>query len=186
MLSKAGRWYSEVFLYQGSRGLSILARIGLFLAMTVNVYMVIVRKLIPALGFKLGTTMVGGYEITQVTMVFMVSCAFCYTWYAAGHIRVGLIRDMMKERPKAGWDAFYAFLGTFYLAIVVWALFVHAGQHLAMASYTPLMKLPIPPFVIILCVVMAHAILVFLRSFIGLASKAMGKKFARESYLEGQ
>lgn len=186
MLSKIGKWYSELFLYKGSQWLSILARTALIVSILVNFYMVIIRKLFPAFGLTMGTGIVGGYEITEVAMVFIVTCALCDTWYTAGHLRLGLVRDRMKERPKAALDTFCAFLAIFLMAIFVWAVFLQAMRFLAIGASTPIMQIPISPFGIIFCIVIAHAFLVFLRSFIGLASKTMGKKFARESYLQGQ
>ena len=186
MLSKIGKWYSEVFLYKGSQGLTVIARIAVLVMMMVNLTMVIVRKLFVAAGWKLGGGIVGGYEVTQMSMIVLTACACAYTWYTAGHIRIGLFRDNMKERRRAILDAVFAFAGTVYVGILVWGLFLQAGSYVARRVVTPLMEIPILPFAFIFTIVMAHVFLVLLRSFIGLASKAMGKKCAVEPYLKEQ
>jgi len=186
MLSKIGKWYSEVFLYKVSQWLIIVAGIALIVMMLVNFIVVTFRKFFVAVGWKMGAGIAGGYEITQLAMVFLTACTVSYVWYTAGHVRVGILRDNLRERPRAILDALWAFLAMIYLALIVWGVFIQAGYHFAMGAYTPLNRIPIPPFMVVLYVVAAHACLVFLRSFIGLASKALGKKFARESYLQGQ
>ena len=185
MLSQIGKWYSEVFLYKGSYGLSIMAQIGVLITMLVNLIMVVTRKLFVALGWKLGG-IVGAYEITQVSMIFIATCACAYTWYTAGHIRIGLVRDSMKERPRVVLDTVVALVAMLSTAILVWAVFLQARYAFSISAVTQISYIPTAPFMVIYSVVMAHVTLVFLRSFIGLASKALGKKFARESYLQGQ
>ncbi|MFC2006900.1 TRAP transporter small permease subunit [Chloroflexota bacterium] len=183
MLGKVGKWYSEVFLYKASRWMVVLCAGGMLVSMMANVTMVAVRKPFAALGWHLGA-LIGAYEITQMMMVFMATCAIGYTWYTAGHIRIGLFRDNMKERTRNILDAISAFLAMLYVPVIVWviyALFISNPN-----AFTLVSRIPIGPFQIIYCVVMTHLFLVLLRSFIGLASKAMGKQFAREPYLERQ
>ena len=184
MLSKIGKWYSEFFLYKGSVGLTLIARIALLVMMAVNLMMVTIRKLLVALGWTLGGGIIGGYEITQMSMVILTACACAYTWYSAGHIRIGLFRDGMKEQRRAILDAVIAFAGTAYIAILVWGLLLQAISYAARSSTTQIMRIPLAPFAFIFVVVMAHVFLVLLRSFVGLASKSMGKKFAAEPYLK--
>lgn len=188
MLGKISKWYSEVFLYKGTLGLGIIARIAMFVSVMVNVYMVVIRKLLPALGVTMGSNLVGGYEMTQVAMVFLSSCALCYAWYTNGHIRIGILRDNLRERPRAILDTVNAFVGMIWLIIVVLSVYSYliASHYIETRAKTALMEIPIWPFMVIYSVVMAHGVLVLLRSTIGLASKAMGKKFAREPYLQGQ
>lgn len=186
MLGKIGKWYSEIFLYKASRWLLIIGGIALLVMMVVNFVVVTFRKLLVALGLKMGAGFAGGYEITQLAMVILTVCTISYVWYTAGHVRVGIVRDIMKERPRALLDAFWALLATVYFALIVWGVFIQARMHAAMGAHTPLNDIPLYPFMVVLYVVAAHACLVFLRSFIGLVSKAMGKKFARESYLQKQ
>ena len=186
MFSKIGKWYSEFFLFKASQRLSLLARIAFLVAILVNVVMVTVRKMFPAFGWMMGGGVVGGYEVTEISMVFMAACACAYTWYTAGHIRIGIVSDNMKERPRAILDTCCAFLAMLGIAILTWALFLQARTHAAMGTSTQISGIPIAPFMFIYTIVLAHVFLVILRSFIGLASKAMGKKFAHESYLEGQ
>ncbi|MFC2044762.1 TRAP transporter small permease [Chloroflexota bacterium] len=183
MLSKIGKWYSEVFLYKGSRWLTVVCQIAMLVSMTVNFVIVIARKLFGTLGWTLGG-IVSAYEISQLTMIFVASCAAGYTWYTAGHIRIGLFRDNMKEKTRNILDAIVAFLGMIYVPIIVWGVAVYAMDNLS--GRMMLSEIPVAPFMIIYCVVMAHLFLIFLRSFIGLVSKAMGKKFAHEPYLEHQ
>ncbi|MFH1032121.1 MAG: TRAP transporter small permease subunit [Chloroflexota bacterium] len=182
MLSKIGKWYSEVFLYKASRQLLVIGRITVVLMMLANVVTVAVRKLIPSLASQF----VGGYEFTQVAMGFVAVFAGAYTWYTAGHIRVGILRDSLKERPKAFLDAVSAFLGMIFAAVVVWAVFLAGQSQLATGYGTTMRRIPFAPFSFIYGIVMAHVFLVLLRSFIGLVSKAVGKKFAHETYLENQ
>jgi len=186
MLSKIGKWYSEVFLYKGSKWLSILARLGILTAMLVNFYMVIIRKLFPALGLNIAGGIIGAYEITQLAMIVTTGCACAYTWYTGGHIRVGLFRDGMKERRRAFWDAVIAVLGASWVGIIVWAVFNQGKNFATLGVGTPLNRIPLAPFAFVFSGVMAFVFLVLTRSSIGLVSKAMGKKFARESYLQEQ
>lgn len=186
MLGKIGKWYSEIFLFKASRGLAVLAQTAIVVAMLVNLIMVTIRKLFPILGIKMGGGIVGGYEVTQTAMVFIGTCAAAYTWYQGGHVRVGVIRDNMKERAKSILDAIVIILGMAYIATVAYAVALQAPSYIRMGAYTPLTRIPLGPFMIIYVIVMAHVFLVFMRSAIGLISKAMGKKFAVEPYLKGQ
>ncbi|MFC2006860.1 TRAP transporter small permease subunit [Chloroflexota bacterium] len=183
MLSKVGKWYSEIFLYKGSRWMTILCQVALLVAMMSNVIMVVVRKPFVAFGWHLGPV-VYAYEITQITMIFFSSAAVGYTWYTAGHIRIGLFRDNMKEKTRNILDAVVAFLAVIYVPLVVWGMLLLAQG--SKGGYLHLSRIPIVPLMITYCVIMTHVFLVFLRSFIGLASKAMGKQFAVEPYLERQ
>ena len=184
MLSKIGKWYSEVFLYKGAYSLSLLARIALIVAMLVNLITLIIRK--GLVGLTATGPVVGAFEITEVSMIFMITCAGAWTWYNAGHIRIGVIPDRLKERPRAILTAFSVFLAIFYLSIVVWGVFLTAQSYFDLQVTSAIMRFPLGPLAIIFCVAMAHVVLVFLRSFVGLVSKALGKQFAQESYLKGQ
>jgi TRAP-type C4-dicarboxylate transport system permease small subunit len=179
-----GKWYSEVFLYKGSRYLAITSQIALIVAMVVNVIMVVVRKLFVALGIRMGGGIVGGYEFTQCAMVFMTGAAFAWTWYNAGHIRIGLMRDVMKEKPKALLDAFWTLICFIYFILIVWSIFLQFNVNLKIHSYTPLTRIPISPFIFIFGVILAHATLVLLRSLVALISKGLGKTFARDPHLK--
>lgn len=183
MLSKIGKWYSEVFLYKSSVRLTIVCQVAMVVAMMANVIMVTLRKLFVVFGLPLGGVM-SSYEITQLMMVFLATCAVGYTWYTAGHIRIGLFRDNMTEKTRCILDAVSAFLGALYVPFIVWGVYREfmSNPH----AFMSVSRIPTAPFMIIYCIVMAHVFLVLLRSFIGLASKAMGKQFAREPYLERQ
>jgi len=182
MLSKIGKLYSEVFLYKGAYSLSFLARIALIVAMLVNLITLILRK--GLLGVTATGAVVGAFEITEVAMIFMVTCAGAWTWYNAGHIRIGIIPDRLKERPRAILTACSVFLAIFYLSMVVWGVFLTAQSYLHFNVTSPIMRFPLGPLAIIFSLVMAHVVLVFLRSFVGQVSKALGKQFAQESYLK--
>lgn len=182
MLGKIGKWFSEIFLYKASIWLGRLVTLCILLAMIITLVMVTVRKVFVAIGLNLGG-LVGAYEITQILMVFMFSGAFAYTWYSAGHMRIGLFRDKMKERPKAVLDAVSAFLGMLLVLVYAAGTFLHARNFFHTPTYSFISHIPLLPFMLVIPIMMAHSFLVLLRSFIGLASKAMGKKFAREPYL---
>ncbi|MFH1032496.1 MAG: TRAP transporter small permease subunit [Chloroflexota bacterium] len=182
MLGKIGNWFSEIFLYKASVWLGRLVTLCMLIAMAITLVMVTVRKLFVAIGLNLGG-LVGAYEITQILMVFIFSCAFAYTWYEAGHMRIGLFRDKMRERPKAVLDAVSAFLGMLLVLIYAVGTFLHARNFFNTPSYSFISHIPLLPFMMVIPVIMAHSFLVLLRSLIGLTSKAMGKQFAREPYL---
>ena len=184
MLQKIGKWYSETLLFKGSFSLSIVARISVIVMMMINVIMVMVRKLFPVLGLDIAGGIVGAYEITQLAMVVATCCACAYTWYTGGHIRVVLLRDGMKERRKALWDAIIAIFGAIWVGIVVWAVFVQGREFSRFGIGTPLNRIPLAPFAFIFSGVMAFVFLVLIRSSVGFISKALGKKFAREPYLK--
>ena len=186
MLSKIGKWYSELFLYKGTLNLTVIARIALFLMMLVNFMTVIFRKMFPAFGWKMGPGIAGAYEYTQVLMVVLAGCAAAYAWYTNGHIRIGLFRDNMRPRLRALWDAIVALIASAYMFIVVWGLFLKSGGLIASKVETPIAQIPYPPFAIIAVILLAHFFLVLLRSSIGLFSKSAGKEFAKEPYLQGQ
>jgi TRAP-type C4-dicarboxylate transport system permease small subunit len=186
MLGKIGKFYSEIFLFKVSRGTAYIAEAAIFVAMMVNLFMVTIRKLFPLLNIKMGGPLVGGYEITQTAMVFIATCAAAYTWYEGGHVRIGVIRDPLKERGRNILDAVVAWVGTVYFGIVCWSVALQAPAYIKMNAYTPLMRIPLGPFMIFYVVIMAHVLLVFMRSAIGLTSKALGKKFGVEPYLKGQ
>ncbi|MFH1032782.1 MAG: TRAP transporter small permease [Chloroflexota bacterium] len=184
MLSKIGKWYSEFFLYKGALGLTVIARITLIVMMVINVMMVTIRKVLVVLGWTLGGGIIGAYEITQMSMVVLTACACAYTWYSAGHIRIGLFRDGMKPRNRDILDAVVTFVGAAYIAILVWGLLLQTISFITRGGTTQIMRLPLTPFAIIFVIVMAHVFLVLSRSLVGLVSKAMGKKFAAEPYLK--
>jgi len=158
----------------------------LIVMMTVNVIMVTVRKVLVAFGWTLGGGIVGGYELTQMSLIILTGCACAYTWYTAGHIRIGLFRDNMKERRRDLLDAFIALAGTVYIGFVAGALFKQAAAYVTFSVRTPIMRLPLAPFCFIFAIVMVYVCLVLMRSCIGLFSKAMGKKFAVEPYLKSE
>lgn len=185
MLSKIGKWYSELFLYKGALRLTIIGRIVLLAMMLVTFTTVVFRKLFVAFGWKMGPGISGGYEYTQVIMVLLACTAAAYAWYTAGHIRIGLLRDNMRERPRAIWDAVVALIGAAYIALVVWGLYLQFDHQVASRIKTPIANIPITPFSIMAVVILGHFFLVLLRSVIGLVSKGMGKKFARDPYLQG-
>ncbi|MFH1031456.1 MAG: TRAP transporter small permease subunit [Chloroflexota bacterium] len=186
MLSKIGKWYSEVFLYKVSLWISLLAQAAMLVSLMVTTINVIGRKLLPLLGIGLGPLLFS-WELTQLSMVFMSVCAFSYAWYTSGHVRVEMVRDALKnERQRALLDAGSALVGMLVLAIYVWGAYFIVKQNYARHMYLPITLIPITPFAVIYLLVLAHAVLVIMRSFIGLTSKAMGKKFAGEPYLEGQ
>jgi TRAP-type C4-dicarboxylate transport system permease small subunit len=186
MLSKIGKWYSEVFLYKVTLWLTILARISLIIMMIVTFAMVVFRKLFVALGWRMGPGISGAYEWTEVFMVVLAVCAVAYTWYTGGHIRIGLLRDSLRVRLKAIWDAVVALIGAAYMAIVVWGVYLQFEHQVSTHMMTPIARIPLPPFAMIAVIFLAHFCLVLLRSVIGLFSKGMGKDFAQEPYLEGQ
>ena len=62
MLSKIGKWYSELFLYKGTLRLTVIARTALIMMMLVNFATVVFRKLFVAVGWKMGPGISGGYE----------------------------------------------------------------------------------------------------------------------------
>lgn len=185
MLGKIGKWYSEVFLYKASGWIAVFAALGMLVALAVTTLSVIGRKLLPVLGLELGPLKMS-WELTQLSMIFMSVCAFSYTWYHNGHVRIGLVRDTLKERKKALLDAVSALVAMVLLATYVWGAYFLIKQNYDRHMYLPLTLIPITPFAIIYFLVLAHAVLVVLRSFIGLVNKAMGRKFAVEPYLEGQ
>ncbi|MFH1031562.1 MAG: TRAP transporter small permease subunit [Chloroflexota bacterium] len=186
MLSNIGKWYSVVFLYKGSLSLTYIARLMLIVMMVVNVVMVVIRKVLVTFGWATGGGIVGGYEITQMSLLILTGTACAYTWYSAGHIRIGLFRDNMKERRRALLDAFVALAGTVYVGLTSWALFKQALGYAAYSIRTPLLKMPIAPWAFLFSIIMAFVFLVLMRSCIGLFSKAMGKKFAAEPYLKSE
>ena len=186
MLSKIGKWYSELFLYKGTLSLTVIARIALFLMMLVNFMTVIFRKLFPAFGWKMGAGIAGAYEYTQVMMVILAGAAAAYAWYTNGHIRIGLFRDNMKPRVRAFWDGLVALIATAYMAIVVCGIAIKIPDFITLKVHTPIAEVPWFPFAIIAVILLAHFVLVLLRSSIGLFSKSAGSQFAKESYLQGQ
>jgi len=186
MLNKIGKWYSEVFLYKVSKWISLLAQAAMVVSLSVTTINVIGRKLLPVFGIGLGPLKMS-WELTQLSMIFMAVCAFSYAWYTNGHVRVEMVRDALKnERRRALLDAFSAIVGILTLAIYVWGAYFIIKQNYARHMYLPITLIPVTPFAIIYFLVLAHAVLVILRSLVGLISKAMGKTFANEPYLEGQ
>ena len=186
MLSKIGKWYSEIFLFKGTLSITVIARIALFLMMLINFMTVIFRKMFPLFGWKMGPGIAGAYEYVQVLMVVLAGCAAAYAWYTNGHIRIGLFRDNMKPRVRAFWDGLVALIATAYMFIVVWGISLMFTQLLASKTHTPIAEVRWAPFAIIAIILLSHFVLVLLRSSIGLFSKSMGKEFANEPYLQGQ
>ncbi|MFC2006965.1 hypothetical protein ACFLUQ_02260, partial [Chloroflexota bacterium] len=92
----------------------------------------------------------------------------------------------LKERPKAILDTFSAIIGLLFVATFMIGAFFIVRTYFDMGAYTTIKRIPLVPFMVLYFVISVHLFLIFLRSTIGLASKAMGKQFARESYLHGQ
>ncbi|MFW6125962.1 MAG: TRAP transporter small permease [Chloroflexota bacterium] len=180
-LRRIDKVYSEYFLYKGSRVLLVGGGICLVALMLVTLFTVIARSLPIRANW-----LVGGYEYSEMFVALLVPLAIGYTWYKAGHVRVGDIRNRLAPRKRAIIDVIACSMGVVYTALVVWGLWTQGMLNLSVGSATPLKELPIGPFQLVIAILFGHVFLVLLRSLVGLVAKAFGSKFANEPYLEGQ
>ena len=182
MGKRLGRAFSQVFLYKGSKILAVLAGVSLFFMMAITLVTMIFRKA----PFLPTTWVLGSYEFSQVAMAFLVTCGIAWTWYQAGHIRIGVIRDNVSPRKRAIIDVVAALCALVASVLVVWGVWQLMGLYLLYGRATELRGVPLWPFQVIFCIVVAHFCLVLLRSIMGLVAKARGSRWAEEPYLQKQ
>ena len=173
--------FSEYFLFKGSKVLAVFGGLCLFCLILVTFITVVFRSL-PIRSDWL----VGGYEFSQMFMAMLTPFAMAYAWYRGSHVRIGIVRDKVPPRMRALIDFISALLGAGFCVFVAWGVYNLGLTSLLINRTSNLRDIPIGPFQFLFVFVMAHFILVLIRSAIGLGAKALSSRFAHEPYLEGQ
>ncbi|MFC1916577.1 TRAP transporter small permease [Chloroflexota bacterium] len=172
--SRLGRWEaaaSRIGLFKVAQGGAWVAGVCVVLMGLITFFTVVLRR--TPFG---GGWMIGGLEIVQLLMAMVSVFALAFTWYLGGHIRIGLIREKIKNpRIKGLIDAPAALFGLVWIGFLAWGLWGVSMYNMQQKAFTTMLGIPESPWMFAFLIVMVHFFFVFLRSFLGLIAKASGR-----------
>lgn len=169
-LGRFGRAVSQGFLFKGSYVIGSVAGFGVIVLGLVTLVTVISRHSPIA-----GPWLRYGFEVSELSMGLVSVLAISYCWYVGGHIRITLLRERARPRNKTILDVISAFLVFVWVIAIVWGMWRMAIESLAFGVSTNNLGIPVAPFQIVFAIVMAHFVLVALRSLLGFTAKATGR-----------
>ena len=175
MLTKLNRAIYGGFLFRGSQGIAVVAAVIIILLVVVTCVNVGGRYSPWA-----GPWLMSVIDVSELLMAMVSVSAVAYCWYVGGHLRIGLLRDHASPKIKAVLDTVAASMFLIWIAAIVYSVGGLAIGSLAYSAGTITVGIPLAPFQIFFTIVMAHFILVLLRSCIGLVAKASGRHVEHE------
>jgi TRAP-type C4-dicarboxylate transport system permease small subunit len=126
-------------LQQVNRGLHFLAGGVLLVILVVTVLNII--------GRELNRPVAGSIEVTQLFMGLMVFLALGYGESERVHISVDLLYERLGTRGKSVLRIFGRSVGVIVVLLMVWRLWIYAGEQAAGNYQTGIYRWPISPFV---------------------------------------
>lgn len=161
----------KALLFRGSQGLAWFG--GSIIGVLTGVTFVTVVGRHSAFA---GPWLTGGYELSELLMALLAVSAWAYCWNRGGHIRIELIREHLSTKGQAILDAISSLLALVFVGFASLAMIQTSMMNLSWGVGTPLVKVPIGPFQIVLAVFLAHFAAVLFWSLLGFIAKACGHK----------
>lgn len=117
----------------------------------------------------------GSFELTQFMMVSLCALTFAQSQVAKANVAVDVVVNLFPKRVQAGFDAFAWFVGLVLVSLYCWRAFVRAKSLVAIGTTSPMLYIPIYPFVFVLAFGFGIMALVFLVDFINSLSQVVKK-----------
>ena len=140
-LSRVTRLISKLLLWPAA-----IAVLIMMILQTVNVISRPVYQ--PILGVE---------ELIGYGMLLMICFGVAYTTVVKGHVRVDLLGSKFSQKTWAIVDSITSILSIVVFALISWQSAAYALDKLSVGEYTPILKLPLSPF--IFCVSFGFAML---------------------------
>jgi len=104
----------------------------------------------------------GSYDMLQLMMIIPVASGLAYTALRKGHISIGLVKSRFTPRVQAIINSIINFLCLGVFAVITWQTVLKAESLRLEESVSPLLQIPVFPFLFVLAAGSAILCLVFI------------------------
>jgi len=150
-----------------------LSRISVFVGGTMLMGMMLLTAIDVFLRYFFGTPIQGSMEITQFMMCLLVTFGIVYCAVRKGHIRVELVLIHLPRRANRVLNMIAYSSSAIFFILISWQTFLHAKTSTKLTS--PVLFIPVYPFVYAVSIGMALLALVFIRSMVESIHEVMKK-----------
>jgi len=118
------------------------------------------------LRYFLNKPILGSYELTEFMMAIIVGFSLANCALQKGHVRVDLVVSRLPKRGRLIMNSManLVFFGLF--ALITWRIVPRAIQMIEVNQVTLILRVPVPPFVLIVALGTAVLCLVILKNFL--------------------
>jgi TRAP-type C4-dicarboxylate transport system permease small subunit len=109
---------------------------------------------------------IGGYEITSLMMLIVVSLGIGYCAQKKGHVRVDVIMQFVSKKVNLYMDIFANIVSAFFYFMIMWQGLMYAINNIISNNVTSILFIPMAPFNIILAIGALILFLIFIRDFL--------------------
>ena len=94
----------------------------------------------------------GSYEMIEYFMGVAVTFTMAYVMVKSRHIRIELLLNLFSQRYRAALEALAYFFGMATFGIVTWQMFLFEEEMRLKAEGTPILMVPVAPFVLVVTI----------------------------------
>lgn len=115
------------------------------------------------LRYVFNSPLTGSIELTEFMMVILFSFSVSYTALKKGHIRVDFLFGYFSQKVNRVLDMFSYAIATILCILLCWQVFINGQAMYASKQTSPLLFIPIYPFIFLMVIGCALLVLVFIR-----------------------
>ncbi len=163
-LSKSARSLNRA-IYPVSRVTNSIGLIVLTVMMLLMVADVITR-------YVLNIGLPGAYELIEFSLAIVVSLGLAYAALRGEHLSVDIIISRFSQRTQAVINSITCFLGIGLFSLITWQIIISAGKFRESSMTSPILSIPVYPFVYIVVFGSALLCMVFIKNILDYLNNA--------------